>query len=98
VLDKLKTLGILGTILNLSGSPFVANLPLSPIGWIIYACGAMMMTVFAVLCFKRDKKQRIAIGGIEAQNKRERSWISVFVQMLWFFAWNVSAILTRVVV
>jgi hypothetical protein len=97
-MDKLKTLGIAGTILNLSGSPFVANFPLSVVGWVIYAFGAMMMTVFAVLCFIRDKKRRIAIDGIEAKNKSERSWISVFVQMLWFFGWNVSAILTRMII
>lgn len=81
-MDKLKTLGILGTIFNLSGSPFVALFPMSAFGWMIYACGATLMAFYAYM--RKDVK-----------GKRD---IAFLVQMVWFFGWNVSAILTRVII
>jgi hypothetical protein len=80
MLNNTDLIGVIGTVLNLTGSPFVALLPFSALGWIIYACGSIIMVVYAI---KRKDKN----------NKRD--W-PLFIQMAWFFAWNISAILARV--
>lgn len=78
---NVKRLGIIGTILNLSGSPLVALLPLSIWGWVVYACGATIMVVYAL--------KRLDAGG-------KRDW-PLFVQMGWFLGWNIAAVLTRLI-
>jgi hypothetical protein len=77
----IKYLGILGTILNLSGSPLVALLPMSILGWCIYATGATVMVLYALV--------RLDAGG-------KRDW-PLFIQMGWFLGWNIAAVLTRLI-
>ena len=80
-MDSIDRLGVLGTVLNLSGSPLVALLPLSGLGWAGYAAGATTMVAYAAM--RKDEK-----------GKRLHA---LLVQMAWFLCWNVAAIITRLV-